>query len=52
MYSFEKMLKFDILSNAGTQTYGTTTTTIVLWPFVRDYLGELVPEETLTHPPS
>jgi len=29
-----------------------TTTTTVLWPFVRDYLGELVPEETLTthHP--
>jgi len=23
-----------------------------LWPFVRDYLGEPVPEETLTHPPS
>ena len=29
-----------------------TTTTIVLWPFVRDYLDELVPEETFTHPPS
>jgi len=29
-----------------------TTTTTVLWPFVRDYLGEQVPEETLTHPPS
>jgi len=29
-----------------------TTTTIVLRPFVRDYLGEPVPEETLTHPPS
>ena len=29
-----------------------TTTTIVLWPFVRDYPGEPVPEETLTHPPS
>jgi len=27
-------------------------TTTVLWPFVRDYVGELVPEETLniTHP--
>jgi len=24
----------------------------VLWPFVRDYPGEPVPEETLTHPPS
>ena len=30
----------------------TTKTTTVLWPFVRDYPGELVPEETLTHPPS
>jgi len=30
----------------------TTTTTTVLQPFVRDYPGELVPEETLTHPPS
>jgi len=29
-----------------------TTTTIVLRPFVRDYSGEPVPEETLTHPPS
>ena len=30
----------------------TTTTTVVLRPFVRDYPGEPVPEETLTHPPS
>jgi len=30
----------------------TTTTTTVLRPFVQDYLGEPVPEETLTHPPS
>jgi len=29
-----------------------TTTTIVLRPFVRDYPGELVPEETFTHPRS
>jgi len=29
-----------------------TTTTTVLWPFVQDYPGEPVPEETLTHPPS
>jgi len=27
-------------------------TTIVLRPFVRDYQGEPLPEETLTHPPS
>ena len=30
----------------------TNTTTTVLRPFVRDYTGELVPEETLTHPRS
>jgi len=30
----------------------TTTTTTVLRPFVWDYPGEPVPEETLTHPPS
>ena len=30
----------------------TTTTTTVLRPFVRDYLGEPVPEETLTYRPS
>jgi len=28
------------------------TTTTVLQPFVRDYPGEPVLEETLTHPPS
>jgi len=28
------------------------TTTTVLQPFVWDYPGEPVPEETLTHPPS
>ena len=32
-------------------TTTTTTTTTVLRPFVRDYPGEPVPEETLTHPP-
>jgi len=35
----------------GHSVYNNTTTT-VLRPFVRDYPGELVPEETLTHPPS
>jgi len=30
----------------------TTTTITVVWPFVRDYPGEPVPEVTLTHPPS
>jgi len=30
----------------------STTTTTVLRPFVRDYPGEPVPEETFTHPPS
>jgi len=28
------------------------TTITILWPFVRDYPGEPVPEETLTHPSS
>jgi len=32
--------------------YTTTTTTTVLRPFVRDYPGEPVPEETFTHPPT
>jgi len=30
-------------------TTTSTTTTIGLRPFVQDYLGELVPEETFTH---
>jgi len=29
----------------------TTTTTTILQPFVRDYPGEPVPEETFTHSP-
>jgi len=32
-------------------TATTTTTTTVLRPFVRDYLGEPVPEETFAHSP-
>jgi len=35
-----------------TRTRTRTTTTIILWPFVWDYPGELVPEDTFTHPPS
>jgi len=35
-----------------TTTAAAATTTTVLRPFVRDYPGEPVPEETLTHPPS
>ena len=30
----------------------TTSTTTILRPFVRDYSGKPVPEETCTHPPS
>ena len=30
----------------------TQHTTTILWPSVRDYPGEPVPEETLTHSPS
>ena len=37
---------------AAAATTTTTTTTTVLRPFVRDYPGEPVPEEALTHPPS
>jgi len=29
----------------------TTPTTTILWPFVRDYPGEPVPEGTFTHSP-
>ena len=36
---------------AQLQQHNNTTTT-VLRPFVWDYPGEPVPEETLTHPPS
>jgi len=32
-----------------TFTDTTTTTSAVLWPFVRDYPGEPVREETFTH---
>jgi len=35
-----------------TTTTTTTTTTIVFTALCPDYLGEPVPEETLTHPPS
>jgi len=35
-----------------TLTQAQQHTMTVLWPFVRDYPGEPVPEETLTHPPS
>jgi len=30
-------------------TTTTTTTTAIWWPFVQDYLGEPIPEETFTH---
>jgi len=42
----------DTVNSLTTTTTTTTTTMTILWPFVRDYPGELVPEETLTHPPS
>ena len=42
---------FKVLLTTGNATT-TTTTTTVLRPFVWDYPGEPVPEETLTHPPS
>jgi len=39
-------------TKSATYPLTTTTTTTVLWPFIRDYPGESLPEETLTHPPS
>jgi len=42
-------------SSLGTSQWNvtnTTTTTIVLQPFVRDYPGEPVPEQTVNHPSS
>ena len=39
-----------LLWNSSITTQQHTTT--VLQPFVQDYVGEPVPEETLTHPPS
>jgi len=36
----------------SSRQFCNNTTTTVLRPFVRDYPGEPVPEETLTHPPS
>jgi len=40
------------ISTAVRDAITTAATTTVLRPFVRDYPGEPVPEETLTHPPS
>jgi len=39
-----------LLYDTSSQIYNNTTT--ILRPFVQDYPGEPVPEETLTHPPS
>jgi len=41
-----------ISSDDNTPCTTDTTTTTILRPFVRDYPGEPVPEETFTHPPS
>jgi len=41
--------RFNVFASSA---WNTTHTTTVLRPFVRDYPGEPVPEETLTHPPS
>jgi len=53
--SFGIVLKKLNLTQKSTHTqinYIVRTTTTVLWPFVWDYMGEPVPEETLIHPPS
>ena len=49
-HTVSRLLSTDITINQSSIT--TTTTTTILRPFVRDYPGEPVPEETLTHPPS
>jgi len=41
-----------LVSGACVIGISNNTTTTVLRPFVRDYPGEPVAEETLTHPPS
>ena len=40
---------FNMLNKVTVKTENQWTTTIVLWPFVQDYLGEPVPEETFPH---
>jgi len=40
-----------VITFFSTTTTTTTTTMTVLWPFVRDYPGKPVPEETPTHHP-
>jgi len=44
--------KWATVTNAYNARCTPTTTTIILWPFVQNYPGEPVPEETFTHPPS
>jgi len=44
--------KYVVRSKNNLDDINKEATTIVLRPFVRDYPGELVPEETFTHPPS
>ena len=55
LYILERCNPWPHVANRHISITTTTTTTTVLRPFVRDYLpylGEPVPEETLTHPPS
>jgi len=44
--------KFEIYGAPIPAPSTNNTTTAILWPFVRHYPSEPVPEETLTHPPS
>ena len=47
-----KVKQFQKSKSQNLKVTTTTTTTTILRPFVRDYLGEPVSEEKLTHPPS
>ena len=51
-HAFSLSIPARVLYLIAGQKTTTHTTTTVLRPFVRDYPGEPVPEETLTHPPS
>ena len=52
MKTIVKVKQFQKSKSQNLKVTTTTTTTTILRPFVRDYLGEPVSEEKLTHPPS
>jgi len=52
MHGVKVKIKLSCVEFSATSIVWRITTTIVLRPFVRDYPGELIPEETFTHSPS